>query len=381
MIDLEGYIMGARRKLFHHRQVYDLPGTNELFIKAVRENAEWHYQNCDEYRKILDSRQFRPDMLAAYEDLYRLPPIPTLYLKQHQMLSIAEKKLRFKSTTSGTSGKPIEVGFNTGALFLGFHMLRKMLTTHKLISLRPTNYLILGYQPSKHNKMGAVRTAYGATFLAPPLHKEYALLDTGLNYALNLDGVMNALLRYSRGKSPVRILGFPAYFFFLLKKLEQENISLKLPEASTVLLGGGWKQFASQKVDKSELYRLAQERLGIREERFQEFFGVVEHNIPYFDCKNHHFHVPVYSRVIIRDTKTMMPVENGSPGLLNLITPFLDSMPLVSIMTDDIAILREGKECGCGNASPYFEILGRAGLQGITTCAAGAGSMLEGIKI
>lgn len=372
--------MRARRKLFGHRQVYDTLSTNEIFLRAVKENVEWHYQNCAEYRNIIDSQQFNPSMLIKYEDLHRLPPIPTLYLKRHQMLSIPVNKLRLKSTTSGTSGKPVEVGFNMGALFLGFNMLRKMLINQKLLSLRPTNYLILGYQPSKHNRMGAVRTAFGATFLAPAMHKEYALVDTGADYALNLEGVMNALTRYSHAKSPVRILGFPAYFYFLLKKLEQENIFLKLSETSMVLLGGGWKQFASQKVDKGEFYRLATERLGIKEERFKEFFGVVEHNIPYFDCKNHHFHIPVYSRVIIRDFKTMEPVGYGRPGILNLITPLLDSMPLVSIMTDDIAVLREGKQCGCGNEAPYFEILGRAGLKGVATCAAGAGSMLEGVK-
>jgi len=297
------------------------------------------------------------------------------------MSSIPAKKLHFKSTTSGTSGKPVEIGFNIGALFLGYKMLKKMVITNKIYSLRPTNYLILGYQPSKYNKMGAVRTAYGATFLAPALHKEYALVYKDRSYVLNTEGILQALLRYSHAKSPVRILGFPAYFYFLLKKLEQENITLHLPEHSMVILGGGWKQFASQKVQKDELYRLAKERLGIKEEQFKEFFGVVEHNIPYFDCINHHFHVPVYSRVIIRDFKTMLPVEHGTPGLLNLITPMLDSMPLVSIMTDDIAILHEGKHCGCGNDAPFFEILGRAGLEGITTCAAGAGSILEGAKL
>ncbi len=373
--------MSARKKLFHYKHVYDTQGTNELFIKAVRENADWHYHNCEDYRGILDSRQFHPNMLAAYEDLYRLPPIPTLYLKRHQMLSVPAEKLRLKSTTSGTSGKPVEIGFDTGALFSGFTMLRRMLVFHKLLSLRSANYLILGYQPSKRNKMGAVRTAYGATFLAPPLHRVYALTDTGTDYVLNLGGLMDALSRWSRGRSPVRILGYPAYFYFLVKKLEQENIVLKLPENSMVMLGGGWKQFAPHKANRGELYRLAEERLGIREERFREFFGVVEHNIPYFDCINHHFHVPVYSRVIVRHVKTMEPVGYGKPGILNLITPLLESMPLVSIMTDDIAILREGRECGCGNASPYFEILGRAGLEGVMTCAANAGSILEGIRI
>ena len=371
--------MNARKKLFHHKFVYDLESTNELFAQAVRENAIWHYEHCEEYRNILKSKNFHPNMLTSYEELHRLPPIPTLYLKQHRMLSIPEKKLRMKSTTSGTSGQPLEVGFNAGAVLLGFTMLRRMLLHHNLISLRPTNYLILGYQPSKHNKMGVVRTAHGATFLAPSLHKEYALKDTGSDYKLDVDGTMETLLRYSRKKSPVRILGFPAYLYFLLKKLEQENIALRLPEKSFIFIGGGWKQFLSQKVNKQQLYCLAEERLGVKEDHFKEFFGVVEHNIPYFDCKNHYFHVPIYSRVIVRDIKTMEPVGFGKPGILNLITPFLDSMPLVSIMTDDLAVLHEGNTCDCGNSAPCFEVLGRAGLSGIKTCAAGAGSILGGM--
>ena len=373
--------MDARKKLFRHKGIYDIEGTNDQFLNAVEEVTAWHYQHCEKYRSILTHMGFQPNRLKGYEDIFKLPPIPTLYLKQHQLLSIPADQLRFKSTTSGTSGAPVEVGLDRGALFCGFTMLRRMLFHHRLFSLRPVNYLILGYQPSKHNKMGAVRTAHGATFLAPALHREYALKDTGTDYALNIDGISKALLRYGKRKAPVRILGFPAYFHFLLKELEKNDITLKLPEKSMVWLGGGWKQFASHQVDKAELYRLAQERLGIEEDRCKEFFGVVEHSIPYFDCKNHHFHVPIYSRVCVRDSKTMEPLGYGRPGLLNLITPLPKAMPLVSILTDDIAVLHEGRACGCGNPAPYFEIIGRAGLEGIRTCAAGAGSLLEGAEL
>ncbi len=371
--------MNATKTLFHHKSVYDISGTDELFLRAVRENAQWHYDNCLQYRGLMSAVKFSPAQLESYEDLQLLPPIPTLYLKQHRLLSIPDDKLRLKSTTSGTSGQPVEVGFDTGAMFLGFSMLRRMLVYHGLLSIKPANYLILGYQPSKRNRMGAVRTAHVATFLAPAKHREYALRDTGEDYALNIEGVLKALISYSKSNTPVRIIGFPAYFFFLLKKLEQEGVALKLPESSFVFLGGGWKQFASQSVSKDELYALSKERLGLARGDIKEFFGVVEHNVPYFSCENHHFHVPIYSRVIIRDFRTMQPVEYGKPGLLNLITPLLKSMPFTSIMTDDIAILRPGSECGCGNPAPYFEVLGRAGMQGIKTCAAGAAGVLEGM--
>ena len=82
--------------------------------------------------------------------------------------------------------------------------------------------------------------------------------------------------------------------------------------------------------------------------------------------------------MIIRDVDTLRPLGFGRPGLVNLITPIADSMPLVSVMTDDLGILYPGESCGCGNQAPYFEILGRAGLSEIRTCAAGAEKILEG---
>ncbi|MBR3866282.1 MAG: acyl-protein synthetase, partial [Butyricicoccus sp.] len=144
------------------------------------------------------------------------------------------------------------------------------------------------------------------------------------------------------------------------------------------MFGGGWKQFYTQKVDKYTVYRLIEEVLGISERNVVEFFGAVEHPILYTDCKRHHFHVPVYSRVIIRDVDTLEPVPYGVPGLLNLMTPLAKSMPILSIMTDDIAILHPPGSCGCGIESPWLEILGRVGIKDIVTCAAGAQEFLGG---
>lgn len=372
--------MDSRRKLFFQKHIYDTKNTNQLFFDAVRENVEWHISHCAKYAQLMEGQGFRLRKFQCYDDLCKLPPIPTLYLKKHELFSLPAEKIHMQSTTSGTSGNPVKVGFDFSAMILGLNMLRKILAYHKLPSAIPANCIVLGYQPSRHNHMGAVRTAYAATFLAPALHREYALKDMGTDYVLNEDGILDALVSYSKKPFPVRINGFPAYLYFLLQKLEKEHIQLSLHPKSLIFLGGGWKQFAAQKVSKPELYRMAKERLGIPEQNFREFFGVVEHNIPYCDCRNHHFHVPVYSRVIIRDIHTLEPVPFGRPGLLNLVTPLLKSMPLTSILTDDIAVLHDGNECGCEIKTPYFEVLGRAGLQGIRTCAAGAGSILEAVQ-
>lgn len=322
--------------------------------------------------------------LITIQDLYKLPPIPTLYLKSHHLSSKPGKSLVIKATSSGTKGLKSQVGFDLNSLFYGFGMVKNMAVTHELFSAKPTNYIMLGYKPSKSNSAIIAKTAFGATFFAPGIKRKYALNFVEGEYQLDMAGLKKALLSYSQQPFPVRIIGFPAYMYFFLLELKKTCVKngkfskIQLHPGSKIFLGGGWKQFFQEKVEKVKLYTLIEEVLGIKEENCREFFGAAEHPIVYCDCKNHHFHVPASSRVIIRDVSTLLPVEYGKLGLLNLITPMMDSLPLVSIMTDDLAILHEGKECGCNIDTPYFEVIGRVGVQEIKTCAQGAEKMLRG---
>lgn len=370
--------MHAATRLFYHRKIYDIEGTDSVFLTAFRENVNHHRSHCPAYASILKNQGFSPDSLQSMDDLYKVPPIPTLFLKRHTLYS-TPKKLLFSSTTSGTSGTVSRMGLDWPTARRGLGMIMGTFSACKLFSPRPVNYIVLGYEPAKHNQMGAVKTAYAATFAAPALHREYALKDTGEAYALNLDGMMEALLRYEKQGHPVRFMGFPAYFLFLLKELQENGIRLHLHPKSLVMLAGGWKQFFAEQVDKPALYRMSEEILGIGGDRFQEFFGAVEHPIIYADCPNHHFHVPIYARVIIRD-ENFTPLPFGEAGILNLLTPMVTSMPFCSVLTDDLAVLHPGEQCGCGIQSPYFEILGRAGLSDIKTCAVGAAELLSVLR-
>jgi Coenzyme F390 synthetase len=368
--------MSYTHRLFYHGNIYDIESTNTLFLNAVKENVKHHTESCPDYARLIENRGFSPDELKIVDDLYKIPPIPTAFLKNHTLYSTSQKHLMFKSTTSGTSGKVSEMALDWPSSWNGLGMILGTFFTNKLFSLHPTNYVVLGYQPAKRNKIGAVKTAYATTFAAPAIHREYALKDTGNEYALNINGIKNALIQYEKSGLPVRFMGFPAYFMFLLKELANSGIKLKLNPKSMILLAGGWKQFFAEQVDKPTLYSMSEDILGLGGNRIREFFGAVEHPIAYFDCPNHHFHVPIYSRVIVRDLN-LKPVEFGVPGLLNLITPMMTSMPFTSVMTDDLAVMHHGDECGCGIRSPYFDILGRVGLADIKTCAANAADLLD----
>ena len=130
--------MGDRYRLFTWKDPYDVAGTEDLFVSAMRDNCAFHYARCPEYRAILDHFQFRPERLQSTADLADLPFLTTLYLKSHRLFSLPQSRMLIRATSSGTRGKKSEIGFEAGGLWAGFHMVLRILRYHHFFSLVPT---------------------------------------------------------------------------------------------------------------------------------------------------------------------------------------------------------------------------------------------------
>jgi phenylacetate-coenzyme A ligase PaaK-like adenylate-forming protein len=165
--------------------------------------------------------------------------------------------------------------------------------------------------------------------------------------------------------------------YFTLLQMQEMNIKVSLHQDSLVMFGGGWKGYANQEIPKEELFELIHERLGIDTMRIRDTYGSVEHSIPYIECKNHHLHIPVWSRLFIRDVKSLEVLGYGKAGFMNFVTPYITSVPAVSVMMGDLGILHPASECNCGASTPFFEILGRAGLSQNKSCAVSASELLK----
>lgn len=375
--------MKHRRHLFSSKIPYII--SDKLFLEAVRENCLFHYKNCPDYRKILNGLNFGENEIMSDmpldEYLAKLPFLPTLLLKRRRMYSLPPRRIALKATSSGTSGKFSEIGFDLGSLICGLKMVIKIGKYHKLFSPIPCRYIVMGYRPRKGSSAAVAKTAFGATLFTPCVSRRYILNFKDGRYVPDFEGIIKAVQSCEKKSLPVRFMGFPAYTYFLLREMERRGISVKLPKNSKILLGGGWKQFYAEQTDKETFYCLAKKVLDIDRNNIIEFFGAVEHPIMYTHCQNHHFHIPAYSRVIIRDPDSLKPLPKGSVGLVNLITPMVAATPILSVMTDDLGVIHDGKECGCGIQTPYLEIIGRVAPDSIKTCAAGANEILtENIK-
>ena len=367
--------MKLRRKLFASKDPYDC-SDSELFLNACKENFDYLINNCEDYKKIAGGLGIHSvSDITKIEDI---PVIPTLLMKQHDFRA---GPYFISATSSGTSGRASVIRFEFGALMAALKMSLKVTKYHGILSAKPCRYIVMGYKPHRSNKTAVAKTAYLTTFLAPAISRKFILKHTSDSYKPDFDSIINALGKYEKKHAPVRFMGFPAYTFFLFKILEERGLSFNLPKGSKIMLGGGWKQFYREAADKETFYKLAKKTLGIDEENIVEFFGAVEHPILYTACPAHHFHVPAYSRIIIRDPVSLEPLENGNTGLVNLVSPLCRATPILSVMTDDLGVLHDGSKCPCGVRSPYLEIIGRVAPDDIKTCAAGAADILQGVKV
>ena len=371
--------MTAREKLIAWDDVYDQKGSSEIFMEAMRDCLKHHMEHNDFFKKHMEAAKVNPEELRTEQDLWRIPPIHANFFKRYEVLSVPMENIVEHVTSSGTSGQKSQMFFDQDSLDFGNDMVKNEFRQFGFLSEEPTNYLLFTYEPAKVSKdLGTAKTDMGLLSYAPVNETFFALRYNGQGHDFDVYGTISMLEEYEKQGLPVRIFGFPSFLYFTVRQMKETgHRTLKLNVKSMTMLGGGWKGYADKQISKSELYAMVEEMLGIPSKNCRDGYGSTEHSVPYFECPNHHFHIPVYSRMIIRDVKTLEPLPYGEAGFANFITPHLLSVPAVSVLMGDMAMLHEAGECGCGIQTPYMEIIGRAGTSKGKSCAITASELLK----
>ena len=358
-----------------------LESSNAEFVKAMREITQWHINQCEFYKNLSNSQGFQVEQLKTLEDCLKIPHLWAHFFKAHEVLSIPQEDIFLHLTSSGTTGQKSQIFFDEWTIRSAQKMVDSIFERYKWVTPdQKCNYILFSYETESSSKLG---TAYTDNFLckyAPVNEVFYALKLTGSGgHEFDCFGTIESFINFAKQGLPVRLFGFPAFFYFALERMKKLGIApLKMHPDSMVFLGGGWKGNADKAIAKEDFYSLVEEMLGIPNERLRDGFGSVEHCVPYVECKNHEFHVPVWSRVYIRDVETLKPLSFNQKGFLHFISPYITSMPAHSVIMGDMASLHEAKSCDCGLPTPYFRVHGRAGVSKNKSCALAASELLKG---
>lgn len=352
----------------------------DLFMKAMIEITDWHRQKSSFYKSLLEKNNFLISSLKNSEDLLKIPPLWAHFFKAYEVLSVPRQNVTLHLTSSGTQGQKSQVFFDEWSIGSAQRMLDWIFDHYGWITpQQKCNYLLFTYETEASSKLG---TAYTDNYLckyAPVNQAFYGLRLNGHGgHEFDAFGTIAALEKYAAEGLPVRIFGFPSFFYFTLQRMKElGRPKLKLHPDSLVFLGGGWKNHRDQEIGKNDLYSMIEDQLSIPNHRLRDGFGSTEHCIPYVECKNHQFHIPIWSKVFIRDFRTLKPLPYGEVGFLHFVSPYITSMPAHSVIMGDAARLEKGTLCGCGIETDYFVKTGRAGVSKNKSCAISASELLK----
>jgi phenylacetate-coenzyme A ligase PaaK-like adenylate-forming protein len=353
---------------------------DRLFLAAMNELNSWHAGRSELYARIWEAAG--SPVLDRIDDLTRQPFLHANLFKHHVLRSVPEESVQVELSSSGTSGRASRMCFDQWSIETVQSMDARTFEHFGWITPdRPVNYLILGNEPQPLAQDQILSgAAYGVGYVcdfAPVRDISYALRHTGEGHQYDEFGCVEALLRFSRDTAPTRIFGFPSFLSFILDRLRAMGAGpLRLPPGSLVLTGGGWKGHQDKRIGKAELTGRIVAQLGVPAEQIRDIWGSVEHPLPYYECERHHMHVPTWARALVRSVRTLEPVCDGEIGYLQLIAPYITSSPAHSILMADLVSRHPASECGCGLATPWLAVHGRAGTSRNRSCAVAAAELL-----
>ena len=125
----------------------------------------------------------------------------------------------------------------------------------------------------------------------------------------------------------------------------------RLAPGSVVTLGGGWKSFEGERVERAALVATIERRLGVGEARVMEAYSMVELNSPLMCCEAGRFHVPPLLEPVVYD-EALVPREAGPEvtGVFGFLDATATSYPGFVVTGDEVRLVRE--PCPCGLVGP-----------------------------
>lgn len=320
--------------------------------------VEFHRQHCPEYAQILSA--IGPVSYQALEDL---PYLPVSLFKTNLLKSIHTEDEFKVMTSSGTTGQAVSrVVLDRGTADLQTRALtavmRKVLGNKRLP-------MIIVDSPNvvKDRQMFSARGAGVLGMLPFGRNHFYALND---EMEIDLDGLGTFIRDFK--DSEILIFGFTfmvwKYFLHAI-----ENTGTKVDLKNGVLIhSGGWKKLTEEAVDNSTFKTRLKE--ATRLSRIHNFYGMVEQvGSVFLEGDDGYLYPSNFSDVIIRDPVTLEPVEDGKPGLVEVLSVLPRSYPGHILLTEDLGIIHGLGEPKSGWSGKRLQVLGRLPKSEIRGCS------------
>jgi len=321
-----------------------------FFNDYVAQLTQFHYDNCDRYKKMMDGWGFNFKKIAQYTEL---PFLPVRLFKMYDLLSTPRENIIKTMTSSGTSGQKVsKIYIDKKTSLYQTKALTKIVSSF-IGSKRAPMIIIDTPSVLKNRDKFSARGAGILGFSMFGTKREYALNE---NMQLNTDTLLSFLDKHK--ESRIFLFGFTFMIYqHFVTEMKKKNINVNLSN-SVLIHGGGWKKLESKSISSQDFKHVLKKICGIK--LIHNYYGMVEQTGSiYMECEYGHLHAPVFSDIIIRRAHDFSLAQIGEPGIIQTVSVLPKSYPGHSLLTDDEGVLLGEDDCQCGRKGKYFKILGR----------------------
>lgn len=327
----------------------DAKAKGHLFNDGLKQLSALHYNQCANYKNILDATQFDINSFSNEN----VPSLAVRLFKEEMLSSVPEDEIVKTLTSSGTTSQKVsKIYLDRNTSVYQTKVLVHIMNSYLGIKRLPM--LIIDHPNVVKDRKSF--SARGAGILG--------LSTFGRNhtYALNEDmeidfDVISKFVEKHEG-TPIFIFGFTFMIWqYFVEQLKASGKKLNL-ENSILVHSGGWKKLQERAVS-NEVFKKSLKQLA-NIDHVYNFYGMVEQVGSIFvECEAGYLHTPNFANIRSLSAETWSDNGFGVEGIIEVESLLPMSYPGHKLLTEDIGTIFGEDNCKCGRKGKYFTISGR----------------------
>lgn len=311
----------------------------------------FHHLTKSSFYRLISERLFKP--VEHDSNLISFPFVPAQMFKEFDLRSIEEVDVYKILRSSGTSGRPSKIFLDRETASFQSKTLVKLGSPF----LGKKRLPMVVFDPETIVERGQGYSARGAAINGFKLFSSKTFFLVDQNDCIRFHEFEEFVDKNS--DLPLLFFGFTFRVWEIIAKGDLDKLRAVLDriKGKTIIHGGGWKKLTNVAVTNTAYDTFLKDRLGF--DHILQYYGLIEQvGSLFFSCPSGFFHETEFSKVCIRDTVSLEPVEDGVQGCIQLMSLVPKSYPGHSILTEDMGEVVKG-DCPCGNNNRRFLISGR----------------------
>lgn len=296
-----------------------------LQLRRLQATVQWVYERVPYYRNAMEAKGVRPRDIRSLADIVKLPMTDKTALRDtypYGMFAVPLEEVVRVHSSSGTTGKPIVVGYTKGDLNTWSELTARIASAAGVTSEDRVQMAFL----------------YGMFTGGWGMH--YGIERVGATVFPAGAGNTERQLMMMQDFGTTALVCTPSYALYIAEVAEKAGIDVKALPLRVGLFGGEPSGEGMREEIERRLGIIATDNYGLSEVMGPGVSGECEHQCGLHMAEDHFFFEVV-------DPESGAPVKKGEEGELIITTLTKEAFPVLRYRTHDLTVIDESP-CECG---------------------------------